>query len=93
MKPVFTKGFVRQYQELFRNLQRKFDKALEVLLSDFRHSSLRVKKMGGQRNSRGYDVWEARISKSYRFTFSVDKESSAYIFYRIGSHDIERRPS
>lgn len=90
MRPVFTEGFVREYQRLPQQLQRRFDRALVFLLSDLRHPSLRAKKMGGQRDRHGRDIWEARVTQAYRLTFAIDGDT--YILYRVGPHDIERRP-
>ena len=90
MRPIFTHGFVRDYQRLAQSIQRRFDRALPFLLSNPRHPSLRVKKMEGQRDPEGRDIWEARVSRSHRFTFAIDGDT--YILYRIGPHDIERHP-
>jgi mRNA interferase RelE/StbE len=90
MRPVFTRGFVRDYQHLPPRIQRRFDSALDFLLSNFRHPSLRAKKMEGQRDPEGHDIWEARVTQAYRFTFAIAGDT--YILYRIGPHDIERRP-
>jgi mRNA interferase RelE/StbE len=90
MRPVFTPGFVRQYQRLPQHLQRQCDKALAFLLANLRHPSLRAKKMEGQRDPIGRDIWEARVTQAYRFTFAIDRDT--YILYRIGPHDIERHP-
>lgn len=46
--------------------------------------------MGGQRDAEGRDIWEASLTKTHRFTFAL--EGDMYIFYRVGPHDIERRP-
>ena len=46
--------------------------------------------MEGERDHEGRDIWEARVTRGYRFTFAI--EGDTYIFYRIGPHDIERRP-
>jgi mRNA-degrading endonuclease RelE of RelBE toxin-antitoxin system len=90
MRPVFTPGFIRQYQHLPQHLQRRFDRTLVFLLANLRHPSLRAKKMEGQRDPEGRDIWEARVTQAYRFTFAIDGDT--YIFYRIGPHDIERHP-
>jgi mRNA-degrading endonuclease RelE of RelBE toxin-antitoxin system len=90
MRPVFTSSFVRDYQRLPQRIQRRFDSALVFLLADLRHPSLRAKKMEGQRDPEGRDIWEARVTQAYRFTFAIDGDT--YILYRIGPHDIERRP-
>jgi mRNA-degrading endonuclease YafQ of YafQ-DinJ toxin-antitoxin module len=92
MRPVFTHGFVRDYQRLPQLIQRRFDRALRFFLSNSHYPSLRTKKMEGQRDTENRDIWEARITKDHRFTFAVDKNSETYIFYRIGGHDILRRP-
>lgn len=47
--------------------------------------------MEGQRDPEGRDIWEARVTQGYRFTFAI--EGDTYILYRVGPHDIERRPS
>jgi mRNA interferase RelE/StbE len=60
MRPVFTHGFVRDYQRLPQSIQRRFDRALRFLLSNPHHPSLRTKKMEGQRD---------------RFTFAIDGDT------------------
>jgi mRNA interferase RelE/StbE len=90
MRPVFTHGFVRDYRRLPATIQRRFDRALRFLLSNPRHPSLRAKKMEGQRDPEGRDIWEARVTQGYRFTLAI--EGDMYILYRIGPHDIERHP-
>jgi mRNA interferase RelE/StbE len=85
-----TEQFARDYERLPERLQQRADRALEFLLSNPRHPSLRAKKMEGQRDPEGRDIWEARVSRSHRFTFAIDGDT--YILYRIGPHDIERHP-
>jgi mRNA interferase RelE/StbE len=90
MRPVFTERFARDYQRLPQRVQRQFDKALAFLLANLRYPSLRAQKMEGQRDPEGRDIWEARVTRGYRFTFAM--ESDTYILYRVGPHDIERHP-
>jgi hypothetical protein len=85
-----TEQFARDYERLPERLQQRADRALDFLLSNLRHPSLRAKKMEGQRDPAGRDIWEARVSRSHRFTFAIDGDT--YILYRIGPHDIERHP-
>ena len=85
-----TERFVREYERLPERLQQRVDRALDFLLTNFRHSSLRTKKMAGERDHEGRDIWEARVTRGYRFTFAIVGDT--YILYRIGPHDIERRP-
>jgi len=55
---------------------------LRLLLEDFRHPSLRLKKL------KGTDKFEIRISKGYRLTLRFEKEHME--LRRVGTHDILR---
>lgn len=90
MNFVRTKRFKADFKRLPRHIQRSAEKAFRLLVANPRYPSLRTKKMEGEQDADGRDLWEGRITKSYRFTFAI--MTDAYIFYRIGPHDIERRP-
>lgn len=62
-----------------KTIQRKTKRQFSFLLSNYRHPSLRAKKMQGS------NTFEARIDIHYRFTFQVEQET-VYIL-TIGSHD------
>lgn len=79
LKPVFTLRFKKQYKKLPANIQRKFIKQLQFLLSNYRHPSLQTRKM------EGIDRFEARIDIHYRFTFELDEKN--IILRTIGPHD------
>ena len=66
-------------------LQKAVHKKLALLLSNPRHPSLNIKKMQDPR-----DIWEARISDSYRFTFQI--KGDVYILRKVGAHDILKKP-
>ena len=85
MEIRFTQSFERDYRELSKAVQATVDRKLLLLLQNFRHPSLRAKKMEGYVN-----VWEARASKGYRFTFSVF--GTIYIIRRVGPHDVLKKP-
>ncbi len=85
MKLTFTKSFVKDYQRLPSNIQTRVDKQLAYLLENFHHPSLNLKKMKDPRN-----IWEGRISRSYRFTFQI--EDDLYILRRADTHDILEKP-
>lgn len=70
----------RSYQELPIHIKKKADRQLRQIAVDFRHPSLRVKKMKGFQ-----DRFEARIDRQYRFAFSILGEV-LYIL-TIGPHD------
>lgn len=76
---VFTPKFKKQYQKLPRNIQQKFTKQLKLLAGNYRHHSLRTKKM------EGVDKFEARVDLHYRFTFETAQDSITFI--TIGPHD------
>lgn len=78
---IFTQRFKKNYQALPANIQTRFDEKFDLFLKDPRHPSLNVHRFLGME-----DAWEAYISKQYRFTFSVTKES--IIFRNIGPHSI-----
>lgn len=85
MEVRLTKSFVKDYRWLPKILQNLIDKKLLLLLENSRHPSLGVKKMAG------FDyIWEARVTKGYRFTFQI--EDQTYLIRRVGPHDILRNP-
>jgi mRNA-degrading endonuclease RelE of RelBE toxin-antitoxin system len=85
MKLVFTKTFVWDYRKLPQDIQELTDKQLGLLLSNAKHPSLNLKKMKDPR-----DIWEGRITLSYRFTFQIVED--VYVLRKVGTHDILRNP-
>jgi addiction module RelE/StbE family toxin len=85
MQVIYTNSFKKDYNSLTLPVQRQADKKLGLLISNPRHPSLQTKKMKGTK-----DIWEARISRSYRMTFNVVEDF--IILRRIGTHDILRAP-
>lgn len=79
IKPVFTPEFKKRYKRLSSAIQRKFAKQLKLLLGNYRHPSLRAKKMAG------VNRFEARIDRNYRFTFEI--ENGEIVLRTIGPHD------
>lgn len=75
----FTKTAEKAYQNLPAKIQIKADKQFNLLLTNYRHPSLRTRKM------RVTGAFEARIDLHYRFTFQLEAED-IYIL-TIGSHD------
>ena len=77
-----TDAFLRDYRTLPVSIRDRVDKQLHLLLEDFRHPSLRLKKL------RGTDIFEIRISKDYRLTLQIGK--GLMELRRVGTHDILR---
>ena len=79
MTVKFTKAAEKDYKKLPLGIQKKADKQFLVLTDNYRHPSLRTRKMGGQ------GVFEGRVDIHYRFSFQVIGEE-IYILI-IGPHD------
>ena len=80
MKLIIAPEAAEQLSELPKQIQKKANKQFAFLLSNYRHPSLRTRKMGSA------DYFEARIDIHYRFTFQVDGEN-IYVLI-IGPHDV-----
>ena len=85
MKLFFSKPFVRDYRKLPRQIQIAVDKQIELLLSNPGHPSLNTKRMNDPR-----DIWEGRITKSYRLTYRIGGD--IYFLRRVGTHDVLKNP-
>jgi mRNA-degrading endonuclease RelE of RelBE toxin-antitoxin system len=77
-----TDAFLRDYRALPADIRQRVEKQLRLLFEDYRHPSLRLKKL------KGTDKFEIRISKGYRLTLRFDKEHME--LRRVGTHDILR---
>jgi mRNA interferase RelE/StbE len=77
-----SNAFLGDYRKLPTEVKDRVDKQLHLLFEDFRHPSLRLKKLVGT------DIFEIRITKGYRLTFRFDKEIIE--LRRVGTHDILR---
>ncbi len=76
-----TDSFKRDFRRLPADIQRRAEKTIVLLSGNPRHPSLRTKKMKGP-----HDVWEARVSVSYRVTFQFVEDEIT--LRRIDTHDI-----
>jgi mRNA interferase RelE/StbE len=85
VKVLRTEPFKRDFQRLSVQIKRRTEAAIRLLLSNPHHPSLRVKKVRGE-ILRGYDnIFEARITRDYRFFLLIETE--AYILLRCGRHE------
>ena len=85
MKVAHAPRFLRDYGQLDPHLKRRVDKQIVLLLKNPRHPSLRIHKMVGYP-----DIYEARLTKGYRFTFQIRGETC--FLRRVGTHDILKTP-
>ena len=70
MRALYTERFRRSYEEAPSEVQKAFDKQVLFLLKSIRHRSLRAKKYGVS-----WDVWQARVNRSWRFYFTIKSET------------------
>ncbi|MFH1563768.1 MAG: hypothetical protein ABIF11_10205 [Nitrospirota bacterium] len=85
MRIIRTQPFKEDFIFLPKEIKERANKALRLLVSDFRYPSLQIKKMQDPR-----DILEARVTDNYRFTFQI--KGDTYILRRIGTHNILRNP-
>ena len=79
MRLVYTARFRKRYAEAPGAIQRAFDKQADLLLENLRHPSLHAKKY-----DEAQDIWQARVTRDWRFYFSI--EGDAYILHTIRTH-------
>lgn len=79
MRALHTKRARNQFQASPLNIQRAFEKQARLLLEDLRHPSLRAKKY-----DEANDIWQARITKDWRFYFQI--EGDTYLILSIIPH-------
>lgn len=85
MRIVHEPRFLRDLENISPDLQRRTQKQVKLLLENPRHPSLRARKMEGH-----LDVYEARITREYRFTYTVVGDTIH--LRRIGTHEILKAP-
>lgn len=79
MTIVFSPEAKEQLSKLPLPLRKKAKKQFGFLIGNYKHPSLRSRKMGAK------DIFEGRIDKHYRFTFVV-AEDEIYVL-TVGPHD------
>jgi len=84
MELWFTSTFKKAYKKLPISIQEQTQEALVLFESNPSHPSLGFKKMKGTR-----DIWELRITQSYRLT--LKRDGNITIVRYIGTHDILRK--
>lgn len=80
MKISYSQRFLKNYQRLPKDIQKKVAKQIHFIQESFFHPSLKTKKMKGYQN-----VWEFRVSRGYRMT--AEKTDNELVLRIVGSHD------
>jgi len=73
-------GFFSQYDELPKDIKKKFSKQISFLKSNPMHKSLQVHRIENT------DYWEFYVDKGYRCLFK--KEGNIYKLYYVGTHKL-----
>ena len=81
-----TDSFLDDYADLPREIQERTEKAISLLVSDIRHPSLKARKIKG-----AGEIWEARVTLSYRLTFKILKGGILQL-RRVGTHSVLKKP-
>ena len=79
MSLVISPKAQKQLSNLPKAIQKKAKRQFNLLLSNYRHPSLRARKM------QGIGVFEGRIDVKYRFTFFMEIQEIHIL--TIGPHD------
>ena len=87
-KLSWTPKSIRNFKRLIRQnprLRQEIDRALQQLVVEPSHSSLRTHKLKGDLA----DTWACSIDYSYRilFKFVQDQEEESILLINIGTHD------
>jgi mRNA interferase RelE/StbE len=72
-------GVVNQLRDAPPNVRKAFLKQIRFLAANLRHPSLRTKKYDESR-----DLWQARVTKGWRFYFIIQDET--YIVLDVIPH-------
>lgn len=73
-------GFFSQYDELPKEIKKKFKKQVAFLASNPQHRSLQIHQIEGT------DFWEFYVDRGYRCLFKRD--GNIYILYYVGTHKL-----
>jgi hypothetical protein len=74
MKIQLTERLRKSYAGAPPEVRTAFDKQLRLLAADLRHPSLRAKKYDAAR-----DIWQARVTRSWRFYFTIEADTCIII--------------
>lgn len=72
--------FLSQYDDLPKDIKKKFKKQIVLLSDNPKHPSLRIHKLEGS------DFWEFYVDDFYRCVFK--HEGSIYKLYFVGTHKL-----
>jgi mRNA-degrading endonuclease RelE of RelBE toxin-antitoxin system len=74
MRLFYSERFRKSYQAAPAPIRRAFDKQAAFLSQNLRHPSLQAKKYDEAQN-----IWQARVTKDWRFYFTIDNDTYSLI--------------
>jgi mRNA-degrading endonuclease RelE of RelBE toxin-antitoxin system len=72
--------FFSQYDELPKDIKKKFRKQLSFLIENPKHKSLQIHQIEGT------DFWEFYIDRGYRCLFK--RKGNVFMLYDVGTHKL-----
>lgn len=84
-KLAWLPRYARDYRKLPPKLKPRVNKTLLQMEQNLHHPGLHVKRMQGTA-----DIWEARVTQSYRITFHM--EGNLVVLRTVGEHDVLKHP-
>ena len=70
MRVHYSESFLKSYASAPKEIKKALDKQVSFLLLDLRHKSLQAKK---HKSFKG--IWQARVTKSWRFYFNIQGDT------------------
>jgi len=80
MPTELSRRFVRAYDRLPPEVQKRVDRALQLLDENWRHPGLRARRLSGHR-----DIFYARVDREHRITY--ERRGDLLILRNVGRHD------
>ena len=80
MPTELSKRFVRAYDRLPPQVQKRVERALRLLNENWRHPGLRARRLSGQRN-----IFYARVDRDHRLTY--ERRGDVLVLRNVGLHD------
>ncbi|MFH1151386.1 MAG: hypothetical protein V1748_13025 [Actinomycetota bacterium] len=77
---VSLSRFDRAFGKLPKDIQKRFEKQLDLFIQDPFYPSLQTERIRGS-------VYASRVTDFYRFTWEFGDEKSTVILRNIGKHD------
>lgn len=85
IKILFTKPFLKQYNNLTGNMKEKVKEKIDIFKIDPKNPTLKTHKLNGKLTS----FYSFSVDYSYRIVFDINKDGD-FVFLKVGNHSIYR---